>query len=254
MAIRAHNTGGLVGGRHGQPARGCARSFTRGAAFTLIELLVVLAVIAVLSSLLLPVFSKARHRSKNAACVSNLRQLGVALMGYAEDYDERMPVGLDMWWADIEQPPIPGARYLNKVMAGRTTPDLWQCPADQGFLWWNSDFSRAIVDYTPSCFQTRGQSYDYNLLMAWDYARRRVSPIPVSRVKKPASVALLKDAHFSWHNNNSVRNPLRRDKQQSPAWNVLYVDGHVKSTTVDWYRSYTVSMPHYWYRDNNPRL
>lgn len=222
--------------------------------FTLIELLVVIAIIAALAALLFPVLSRARHRANNAACVSNLRQLGVALITYAEDYEDRMPVAWDMWWADVERPPIPGARYLNEVMVGRVDPALWHCPADVGFTWWDSSFNVAQIEYRPSCFAAKGQSYDYNLLMAWDYAGRRVAPIPVARVRRPTETALLMDAHFSWHNQNRPLNPRARDAKLLPAWNTLHLDGHVERRTVPWYRDYTVNMTYWWYRDNNPRI
>ncbi len=62
-------------------------------AFTLIELLVVIAVIAVLAALLFPVFSRARDRGRQAACVSNEKQIGLAAALYTEDYDEIYPLG-----------------------------------------------------------------------------------------------------------------------------------------------------------------
>ena len=58
--------------------------------FTLIELLVVIAIIAILASILFPVFARARGKARQAACSSNLRQLGLGLTMYAEDYDESM--------------------------------------------------------------------------------------------------------------------------------------------------------------------
>ena len=61
------------------------------AAFTLIELLVVIAIIAVLAAILFPVFAQARDKARQAACLSNLKQVGTALAMYQQDYDERMP-------------------------------------------------------------------------------------------------------------------------------------------------------------------
>jgi prepilin-type N-terminal cleavage/methylation domain-containing protein/prepilin-type processing-associated H-X9-DG protein len=65
------------------------RSCKRG--FTLIELLVVIAIIAILAAILFPVFAQARERARMSACLSNTRQIGTALMMYAQDYDETLP-------------------------------------------------------------------------------------------------------------------------------------------------------------------
>lgn len=59
--------------------------------FTLIELLVVIAIIAILAAILFPVFAKVREKARQIACVSNSKQLGLAVLQYAQDYDETMP-------------------------------------------------------------------------------------------------------------------------------------------------------------------
>jgi prepilin-type N-terminal cleavage/methylation domain-containing protein/prepilin-type processing-associated H-X9-DG protein len=66
---------------------------SRKAAFTLIELLVVIAIIAILAAILFPVFAQARDSARKASCLSNSKQMGLAIMMYTEDYDQIYPMG-----------------------------------------------------------------------------------------------------------------------------------------------------------------
>lgn len=67
------------------------KTTTVRAGFTLIELLVVMAIIAILASLLFPVFSQVRAKAKQTSCLSNMRQIGMGMAMYMMDYDERLP-------------------------------------------------------------------------------------------------------------------------------------------------------------------
>ncbi len=97
-------------------------SLQRG--FTLIELLVVIAIIAILAAILFPVFSQAREKTRQASCLSNVRQLGQGIVMYAQDYDETLPFGVPacpenaftgkhrQWWA-LVYPYTKNAGILN---------------------------------------------------------------------------------------------------------------------------------------------
>jgi prepilin-type N-terminal cleavage/methylation domain-containing protein/prepilin-type processing-associated H-X9-DG protein len=103
-------------GRPDPPARRPRRltSRLRAAGFTLIELLVVVAVIAILAGLLFPVFAQAREKGRQTYCLSNLRQMGTAMMLYTEDHDGfyppaigrdgRRPIQVDDTWMRFLEP------------------------------------------------------------------------------------------------------------------------------------------------------
>jgi prepilin-type N-terminal cleavage/methylation domain-containing protein/prepilin-type processing-associated H-X9-DG protein len=77
-------------------------------AFTLIELLVVIAIISILAAILFPVFARARENARRASCMSNLKQFGLAMMQYTQDYDESYPPSS----SGGEGPNAPGGSWL----------------------------------------------------------------------------------------------------------------------------------------------
>jgi prepilin-type N-terminal cleavage/methylation domain-containing protein/prepilin-type processing-associated H-X9-DG protein len=85
--------------------------------FTLIELLVVIAIIAILAAILFPVFARAREKARQTACLSNVKQIGLGLLMYAQDYDEALPFHCNGWgwaicWAQAIQPYVKNDQLL----------------------------------------------------------------------------------------------------------------------------------------------
>jgi prepilin-type N-terminal cleavage/methylation domain-containing protein/prepilin-type processing-associated H-X9-DG protein len=98
--------------------------------FTLIELLVVIAIIAILAAILFPVFAQARERARMTGCLSNMKQMGLGLMMYVQDYDQTYPRirfrGYDYIWKNAIQPYV---KNLG-VFACPGNPRSGTCPPD----------------------------------------------------------------------------------------------------------------------------
>ena len=93
--------------------------------FTLIELLVVIAIIAILAAILMPVFAQAREKARQASCLSNGKQMGLALMMYSQDYDERLP---RVWTSQFG--PNNGARdWKNDILPYTKNTQIYRCPS-----------------------------------------------------------------------------------------------------------------------------
>jgi prepilin-type N-terminal cleavage/methylation domain-containing protein/prepilin-type processing-associated H-X9-DG protein len=98
------------------------RSARKSRGFTLIELLVVIAIIAILAAILFPVFAQAREKARAISCVSNLRQMGTALMLYVQDYEETLPMGYASGMTSDRT-------WMHQLQPYSKTREVWVCPS-----------------------------------------------------------------------------------------------------------------------------
>lgn len=170
-------------------------------AFTLIELLVVMAIIAILTALLLPALARARTKANDVYCLNNLRQLGVAVMVYAGDHGERLPVAerIPTQPTDGNNPDPRIADVLAAYVGLTATSNLsaksvFRCPLDQ-----------------PGFYESEGSSYEWN----------------ESLNDKPT-----KGVQMRWFELPTERTPMLYDYENfhaggtNGAKNVVYLDGH----------------------------
>jgi prepilin-type N-terminal cleavage/methylation domain-containing protein/prepilin-type processing-associated H-X9-DG protein len=91
--------------------------------FTLIELLVVIAIIAILAAILFPVFAKAREKARQSSCLSNSKQLALAMLQYAQDYDERWVLWFHYGGGATLYP------FSQLLLPYMKSEQIWVCPS-----------------------------------------------------------------------------------------------------------------------------
>ena len=143
--------------------------------FTLIELLVVIAIIAIIAAILFPVFATAREKARQITCVSNVRQLGMALTMYAEDNDETFPFSYSF-----------------------ETGNLWHLMTEP-YVKQNATKGNSI--YTCPSSGVKDLAYSTNPQVVGLYGAATLyenffqSVTPLARIQEPTNIVLLGDGH-----------------------------------------------------------
>ena len=109
-----------------------SRTLDKGSAFTLIELLVVIAIIAILAAILFPVFARARENARKTSCLSNLKQIGLGLLQYSQDYDEKLvekQYGGETWSSVSPD----RHKWMDSIFPYVKSEQIFICPSDSPF-------------------------------------------------------------------------------------------------------------------------
>jgi prepilin-type N-terminal cleavage/methylation domain-containing protein len=212
--------------------------------FTLVELLVVVAIIVILAGILYPVFAAARRAAYNATCVSNLKQIGLAVQMYTQDYDEAFPTAccqtdrvLGKAQPDL---PTPTPYVWEVVKPYIKNPGIWRCPGDTGFT-----AAGGRVDMRPNTYDRTGSSFNYNTDLVWLHTGPpqdvfeqigQWAPMTMGQIQKPLETFIAAEPAGHWHNSIQAPPPPQRnasnDTRNTYRQNMVCVDGHAKSFTL----------------------
>ncbi len=180
--------------------------------FTLIELLVVIAIIAILAAILFPVFAKAREKARQASCQSNLKQCGLGIMMYVQDYDERYMYGWHVYSCS--------STWEGFILPYVKNEQIFACPS-------------GLSDGGVNASGAYSWVYDH---------MRRAKLSSISRMGSPAEYYLCGDSYWQyWWGNPEDEAQMRlnlgldssdegaKATRHNGMANMCFADGHVKA-------------------------
>jgi len=229
----------------------------RRSAFTLIELLVVIAIITIFAALLFPVFSQAREKARQAACFSNLKQIGIAIMMYVQDYDEYYPFYSvpypteKIHWYDVINPYVKAQNFKSSIFF---------CPSLQkrSVVDANSSYGYG-VNYLHVIQYPAEYDAPYVKTLKWWKPGYHSGPATMARFPRIAETIMLGDAEGdcgpyqgvgwaalycpldhapNWYTAACVDKTFATAKRHGGGGNYLMADGHAKwmrrETVLNW--------------------
>ncbi|RYX80375.1 DUF1559 domain-containing protein [bacterium] len=214
------------------------------AGFTLIEILIVIAIIGLLAAILFPVFARARESARRASCQSNLKQIGIALLQYTQDYDETFPCFYALAYsAGITHNTWRALQPYSK------SQQIFYCPS-------TTTYTNCYQD--TECTDTGKEiTYGFNAGPVWqqesgsvlgglyrevDYQSQdgaqfiTIKGTHQAHIASPSTMFMASDAYDTWVNSMDLTSAWQDDiPTTNSAWrhgnlrSVLFADGHVKS-------------------------
>ncbi|MCM8771947.1 MAG: prepilin-type N-terminal cleavage/methylation domain-containing protein [Candidatus Omnitrophica bacterium] len=236
-----------------------SKRFSKPHGFTLIELLVVVAIIAILAAMLLPALSKAREKARQAVCISNLKQLGVAFLMYIQDNNDYFPLHADpgsnnMCWPEklgsylYSDYKWPGSNWTYFIKKGANSVLI--CPSGWRERVSGSIFWGGVCGYAYNLKCGFGQSITNIQWMKYSTLQKNNRSLIGTEIKWWILVDNRGDGSNAYRDYVDGRGILINQKtRHGGKVNVLIYDGHVETTDLEWYSTYW-RLPRYKYWDS----